>query len=137
MIAIDEKSSEVLEVNLSEIFSRGDIDQLAPTLKKYARNSVKPRLLLTATDFQGWYGAGPWWSDLKLDDECDCNVGFQRIALIGDRIWKVWLTTLISSFTSSEIKFFTPENIAEARKWLNSIIILSNRTKKINVILIR
>ncbi|MDR8390698.1 STAS/SEC14 domain-containing protein [Aliifodinibius sp. S!AR15-10] len=120
MITIDEKPPEILEVNISEIFSRGDIDQLAPTLKKYARNSVRPRLLLIASDFQGWYGAGPWWSDLKLDDECDCNVDFQRIALIGDPIWKVWLTTLISSFTPGEIKFFTSNEISKARKWLNS-----------------
>lgn len=121
MITIEEKYPDVLEVTVSEVFNHQDIKQLMPMLKKYARDAVGSRLLLITRNFQGWYGAGPWWSDLALNDECNCSLAFRRIALIGDIEWRSWMTTFVSSLTSfNKIKFFTYGEVSQAREWLNS-----------------
>ncbi len=119
MISINERVANIVEVTLSNELSRGDVRQLRPTLKDYGRNSIKPYLFLIAKDFKGWYGSGPWWSDLGLKDDCDCNVSFRRIALAGEGNWKSWMNTFVGSFTSSEIKFFDSGQIEDARLWLN------------------
>lgn len=115
MITIEEKVSGRVEVTISREFSRADINRLKAVLRKNACDSVKPRLLLIVKNFRGWYGAGPWWSDLTLSDECNCGLSFQRIALTGLPSWKVWMRTFVSSLPANEIQFFAGEDISRAR----------------------
>jgi hypothetical protein len=118
MIAIKENNADTVEVIISDAFCREDINRLTSVLRTYARDSVRARLLLVVRNFRGWYGAGPWWSDLTLTDECSCKLSFQRIALAGHPRWKAWMQIFISSLPAGEIQFFAGEEIAHARRWL-------------------
>lgn len=118
MIDIQENpNSDVLEVKVIEKLSTADFDHLEPVLRKHIRESIRPRLLLKMEEFSGWDDASAFWKDLKVDTEFIGD--FKRIALVGDARWEEWSAKLLNPVTATEIKFFKPEKIEHARKWLN------------------
>ena len=41
-----------------------------------------------------------------------------KMAVIGDKTWEKWITNLAEPFYSIEAKFFDPDDIKAAWKWL-------------------
>jgi hypothetical protein len=87
-------------------------DQMAEKIK----TGVKPRLLAIAHDFHGWE-RGADWNDLDYmiahaDD-------IQRIAVVAESKWETKALAFAGAgVRKAPVKFFTPEQLNDARAWL-------------------
>jgi len=77
---------------------------------------AKPRLLVILEDFEGWE-RGADWND--LDFLISHSGEIAKIAILAEPRWE----TLALAFAGAEIrrapvKFFPPEELADARTWL-------------------
>ena len=74
-------------------------------------------MLIQLVDFRGWETAG-LWEDLKFDIAHQRDMA--RIAIVGEKAWERWGTTLSNPFFRGEMKFFDRSQMDEARRWLSS-----------------
>lgn len=71
-------------------------------------------LIELSPDFAGWDISG-LWRELKFDVRHQNQFG--RIAIVGDKKWEEWGTSLSDPFFRSEMRFFEPSQRAEAEAW--------------------
>ena len=76
----------------------------------------KPRLLAILEDFDGWE-RGVDWND--LDFLLSHSGKITRIAIVGERRWEVLALAFAGAGVRGvPVKFFEPNELAEARVWL-------------------
>jgi hypothetical protein len=72
-------------------------------------------LLLDLREFKQ-QSVAAWWADL--------NVGFtyhkkiDKMAMVGDKTWEKWISKLADPFYAKKAKYFHPDDIDAAWKWL-------------------
>ena len=82
-----------------------------------ASDQEKVRMLIELQDFEGWDFKG-FWADLKFD--VSHQEQMDRIAILGDKRWQDWGTTLSDPFFKAELKFFETDERAAAEAWLQA-----------------
>ena len=86
-----------------------------PQVVKDIRENGKVRILFQMHDFHGWQ-AGALWEDIKFDMKHFADI--ERLALVGDKKWEKGMATFCRPFTTAKIRFFSPDEIETAKKWL-------------------
>lgn len=56
-----------------------------------------------------------FWEDAKFDIKHASDL--EKIAMVGEKKWLVWMTDLMKPFTSAEIKSFELDEKDGAKKW--------------------
>ena len=75
----------------------------------------KISLVWEMRDFHGWSVEG-LWADTKFDVR---HAGdFSRVALVGETKWQEMMTSLMSPFTSAEVRFFETTDLDDALRWV-------------------
>ena len=108
-------SGEVLEVHLSGKLERADYEKFSPIVEGMIRDHGKVRMLVILEDFHGWK-ASALWEDIKFDVKHFNDV--ERLALVGETKWEQGMATFCKPFTTAKVKFFSHEQLAEARQWV-------------------
>lgn len=62
------------------------------------------------------FSLGALWEDLKFDLKHFHEL--ERMAVVGESHWHIWMTELAKVFVAGEVRFFSSSHMAEARKWL-------------------
>lgn len=94
-----------------------DYQEFLPMLDSLIQEQGKISLLIELRDFKGW--------DMEAAKE-DYRYGMahqenlERIAIVGDKAWQRWMTTLSAPFVSSEIQYFGQDEKNEAWEWLQA-----------------
>lgn len=108
---------DLVEIDASGKLTGADYERLVPELERLAADRGPLRLYIELKDFRGWDPEG-LWKDVKFDashqDEMD------RIAIVGENKWEEWGTRLSKPFFKADMRFFTPDRVAEARAWLRA-----------------
>ena len=105
---------DIVEIEASGTLSGDDYDRLVPELERLAAERGPLRLYIELHDFHGWTGPG-LWKDLKFDATHQDDM--ERIAIVGDKRWQEWVTTLSDPLLEADMRFFAPEQAHEAKKW--------------------
>lgn len=105
----------VVEVNLHGRLSRDDYETFVPDIESVIRTHGKVRILVTMHEFLGW-DAGALWEDLKWNAMHLDQV--ERLAIVGEPTWHRWMTGLCRPFTDLEVRYYTADQLPEARYWL-------------------
>lgn len=110
-----ETNPAMLAIRVSGKLTKADYAQLNPWLDEQLARHPRPALLVDMHDFHGWDGPGAMLEDARLgiahrDD-------LRRIALLGDRRWQSWLTTLFAPFMTAEVRYFDIAQAPEAWAW--------------------
>lgn len=107
----------LLTIRASGKLSGRDCDAFIPLFERVAARAVGtvPMLIELTPDFVGWDITG-LWRDLKFDVRHKDQFG--RIAIVGDRKWEDWGTTLLDPFFRADMRFFPRELIGEAETWV-------------------
>src|SRR5262249_31315018 len=108
---------KVLEVNLHGKLTREDYERIVPDTEAMIREHGKIRILITVHDFHGW-DAGALWQDIKWTVRHFNHV--ERMAVVGEKTWHRWMTTLSKPFTGAQVRYFTSDQLEEARDWVES-----------------
>jgi hypothetical protein len=107
-------SEQVLGFKLSGRLHDGDYQRFTPVIDA-AAGTGKVRLLAQFHDFKGW-DAHALWDDITFATT-HCTK-FDKIALVGDRIWEQWMARVCKPFTMAKVQYFDAADIDKAWAWL-------------------
>lgn len=118
MIEVNNDTEKVLALYVTNKLSKGDLNDLVPTMEQYIAETKDPHLLMILEDFKGWQDTAAFWKDLQLDAE---YLGyFDRIAVVGEKKWQQWGTQLLNPITKEELRFFRFKDADKAWNWVES-----------------
>ena len=109
------EKGKMIHVTVSEKLTKEDYRQFVPWLEKDIQEYGKIRVLFQMHDFHGWQTAA-LWEDIKFDIKHFSDI--ERLAMVGDKKWEKGMSVFCKPFTTAKIRFFNPEEIDTARKWL-------------------
>ncbi len=115
-VTLEQTATEnILEIHISGKIGRPDYDRFVPQIEQRIAENGKLRLLVVMEDFHG-LDAGALWQDLKF--EWNHFDDFERIAFVADTSWEKTLATIKGLQNLATIRFFTPDQIEQARQWI-------------------
>ena len=92
-----------------------DYKHFVPVIDAAVAKHGKVRLLAQFHDFHGW-DLHALWDDIKFSTTHCTKI--DRIALVGDKTWESWMTTVCKPFTMAKIRYFETSEMDAARAWL-------------------
>jgi len=117
MFELDEPNeNRVLKITASEQLTLDDYEQMLPELEKMFSRHDDLRFYIDLNNVSG-IEMGALWEDIKFDYEHRHQFG--KIAIVGDKKWQQWATTISAPFFDSKIKFFDKQQSNEAWNWVN------------------
>jgi len=115
-LKIEEKLwTNILHVRITGKFEKEDYDIFVPVVENMIAQHGRIRILLELRDFKGWT-AGAAWEDTKFGIKHFNDI--EKLAILGDRKWENGMELFCKVFTTAKVKLFTPEESADAEKWL-------------------
>ena len=116
MIAtIETGSPKVVGVKLSGKLHDEDYRRFVPMIESILTAEGKVRLFVQFEEFQGW-DMHAAWDDFKFALQHYSD--FERIAMVGDRRWEKWMSSVCKPFTKAKVKYFDRSEVDAAWKWL-------------------
>jgi hypothetical protein len=94
-----------------------DYQQLDPQVQALVDKYDRVYLLLDLQEFAG-EEVKAWLPDLKFCHRFHDKIA--RMAIVGDKRWEEWLTSLVKPFYAKDARFFHPEEAEKAWDWLNA-----------------
>ncbi|UUO08327.1 STAS/SEC14 domain-containing protein [Blastopirellula sp. J2-11] len=107
--------SDLLQVTAAGKLTSADYATFVPAVEGMIEAAGRIRILFVMDQFEGW-DAGAAWEDTKFAIEHFNDI--RKIALIGESSWEKWMAVICKPFTMAEVRFFAPDQRAEALEWL-------------------
>jgi len=92
-----------------------DYKKFVPLVDGEIAKEGKINVLAQFHDFHGW-DAKALWDDIKFSTTHCTKI--KRIALVGEKSWEKWMTTVCKPFTMAKIRYFNATEIEAAKAWL-------------------
>ncbi|MDR3402167.1 MAG: STAS/SEC14 domain-containing protein [Chthoniobacter sp.] len=131
----EEVRANVLEFDLHGKLSREDYEELTPEIESLIDQYGTIRVLVIMRGFHGW-DAGAFWEAIKWNSRHFRHI--ERLAVVGEEAidvrdgfgafdlsysrkvrWQKWMTNFYRAFAHARVRYFTLEELDEAREWLN------------------
>jgi hypothetical protein len=109
------EKGEMIHVTVRGKLTKEDYQQFVPRLEKDISENGKIRILFQMDNFHGWQAAA-LWEDIKFDMKHFSDI--ERLAMVGDKKWEKGMAVFCKPFTTAKIRFFTPDEIEQAKVWL-------------------
>lgn len=117
MFIVDEASRPgIVIVTARGRLSPPDYDDMTAAIDRIVERDGPIRMLLDLVPFRGWSPAA-FRRDITFN--LSHRHAFERIAVLGDRPWKKWLTLLSRPLFSGTMRYFDRQQRAEALAWLS------------------
>ena len=116
MIETEQISDRVLKVTVPEKLSAGDFRQLAPQIDFLLQQQGSIRLLVDASNFDGWENLAAFEKHIGFVKTHHQKV--ERIAVIVGRNWQYWVIGTMRLFLHPEVQTFDKGRESEAQKWI-------------------
>ena len=111
----EKREGQLLEVHVSGKLTMKDYERFIPAVESLIQRNGKIDILLEMKDFHGWE-VGAMWEDTKFAFRHFSDIG--RLAVVGEKKWQEWMTTVCRPFTKATIRYFDHSAGADARAWL-------------------
>ncbi len=116
MIKMEFVEDNIAKITIPEILHADDFIQFIPLAEEFIRRHGSIRLLIDATQFNGW-------QDMKA---FEAHMGFvkshqgkvERIAIIAGHSWQHWLAGVFKIFVHPEISVFDKGEEIDAMRWI-------------------
>ncbi|MCB0330439.1 MAG: STAS/SEC14 domain-containing protein [Bdellovibrionales bacterium] len=108
-------NERAIEMEVKGTLEKDDYETFVPLAEAVIEKHDKISLLLQVKDFSGWKPSA-LWEDLKFDIKHYTDV--EKLALVGKDESKSWMATVSKPFTAADVKFFTENQLEEARRWV-------------------
>jgi hypothetical protein len=112
---LTQKSDQILGFKLSGKLHDEDYKKFVPVVDAAAAKHGKIRMLAWFHDFHGW-DMHALWDDIKFSTTHCTKI--ERIALVGEKTWEKWMSTVCKPFTMAKIRYFEAADIEVAKSWL-------------------
>lgn len=108
-------SPKILGFKLQGKLHDEDYQIFVPAVEVALAAQGKICLLAQFEDFHGW-DLHAAWDDLQFGIKHYAD--FERIALVGDQTWEVWMARFCKPFTQATVQYFDASDIEHAWVWL-------------------
>ena len=105
----------VLRVAISGELSTEDYSPFVAEAEGLIGKWGRLRLLVELHEIEG-FSLGAIGEDLKFDLKHFHDI--ERLAVVGEKHWHIWMTEICKPFVSGEARFFSRSHADEARAWL-------------------
>jgi hypothetical protein len=112
---LPQSEGKILGFKMSGKLHDEDYKKFVPLIDSVAAKEGKVRLLAQFHDFHGW-DMHALWDDIKFSTTHCLKI--ERIALVGEKTWEKWMSTVCKPFTMAKIKYFQVAEIDAAWAWL-------------------
>lgn len=112
---LEESKDDLVAMSLSGPVDRRDYDKMLPTLEAKIKQYGKINLYAEVHQVEA-YTLRALWEDLKFDVRHLTD--FRKVAIVGDKKWMDWVTSMASAFTTAKLKYFEPGQKIQAMNWL-------------------
>lgn len=113
---VKDAEKDLVEIDVSGRLTNEDYHKFVPEVEQFLKeHGGKASLLFNMHNFSGW-DFGGMWEDVRFGAKH--RHSFPRLAMVGDKQWEKWTSKLCSVFLDSEVRFFQPTEITDARRWL-------------------
>jgi SpoIIAA-like len=113
---IEYEPNDIFVLRISGILKRSEFAAGQDLLARKIEAGAKPRVLAVAENFEGWE-RGADWND--LDFIFSYSDAITKIAIVGDRRWETQALAFGGAgVRRAPVKFFPPNELAQARAWL-------------------
>ena len=113
---IEYEPNDICVLRIGGILKRSEFAAAQSSLGEKIDTGSKPRVLAIAETFEGWQ-RGTDWND--LDFLLSHGGEIARIAIVAEPQWEVQALAFAGAgVRRAPVKFFTPDQLAEARVWL-------------------
>jgi len=115
---IDYEPDDICVIRVSGIWKRSDFAAAQEEVAGRIDAGAKPRVLAILENFDGWeHGAD--WDD--LDFLVSHSDKIAKIAIVAEPKWEVQALAFAGAgIRSAPVRFFSPDQLAEARNWIAS-----------------
>jgi len=131
----EEVRGNVLEFDLHGTLTREDYEKFVPEIESLITQHGMIRVLVTMHGFHGW-DAGAMWEAIKWNSRHFRQI--ERLAVVGEKAievrggsgafdlsysrkvrWQKWMTNFYRAFAHAQVRYFTLEQLSDAREWLS------------------
>ena len=116
VITQTEPNDNYVEVRLSERISTKDYENFLPVIDKEIARCGRICLLVIMENIKGW-DVGTGWEETKFMFSRFAKI--DRVGIVGASELQKWMAFFSKPFTMAEVKYFTHDEEAEARKWVS------------------
>ncbi len=116
MIKIDNISDNALRITAPETLKADDFHQIAPRVDSIISRYGKIKLLIDASEFNGWENIAAFENHAGFVKSHQQKV--DRIAVIVAHDWQHWLVGAVRVFLHPEVRAYDKGNESEALKWI-------------------
>lgn len=114
---VEKTDGKVIEIHVTGKLEQQDYHRFLPKIEAMINAHGKIRILLYLNEFAGWT-ASALWSDIKFDLKHFNDI--ERLAIVGESKWQEGMATFCKPFTTAEIRYFTHDQLPDARQWINA-----------------
>ncbi len=113
----DESTDRVLGYQVSGPVTKAEVEDIQREIQQAIERHGKVRLLCQIGDL-GVPEPSAVWEDLKFTPHYIREV--ERFALVGDKGWHKWLSSLTDRLTHAEARYFESSQLPEAWTWIKA-----------------
>ena len=114
---IERISADALKIVAPKKLKGDDFQQLAPQVESIIREHGKIRLLIDASNCDGWANIDALEKHAKFVKEHQQKV--ERVAIIAQHNWQHWLIGAVRVFLHPEVRGYDTGREADALQWIN------------------
>jgi hypothetical protein len=112
------KRGKVLVLKLIGELLEEHLDEVAHIVEEKIEQGEAALVLLDLTRYAGAHDLRTVWREFKLVSHYADSV--EKMAVVGSLDWQKLATFLVSPFTRAHERFFEPDEIDDAYKWLRT-----------------
>ncbi|MEN6291941.1 MAG: STAS/SEC14 domain-containing protein [Methanobacterium sp.] len=112
---MSESEGKILGFKAVGTVTKADYKVLVPEVQTLIEKEGSISMLLDLRQFK-WEDIGAWMADMNFGRTYHDKI--DKMAIVGDKTWEKWMTTLAEPFYSKKARFFYSEDIDSAWKWL-------------------
>lgn len=116
-VTADAETKKILKLQLSELMSKSDRQQLSESIERAAAASGRIRMLIELQEPRA-NDPGALLEDLSFIKVYADRM--ERIAIVGTQTWENTWVAIARLFARVEVRYFDHQHLREARQWLNS-----------------
>ncbi len=116
MIKTEIISGNVLRIIAPEKLKADDFRQIAPQIEFIISQHGKIRLLIDASQFNGWENIAAFEKHAGFIKNHQQKV--ERIAVIAGHDWQQWVIGALRIFLHPEVRAYDKSHESEARQWI-------------------
>lgn len=109
-------TGNLIEVTIKNTLKADDVMVLSDKADKLIEGYGSIRVLINATDFNGWENADAAEKHFSFVKEHHTKV--ERLAIVTGHMWQHWIAALAKVFMHPDIKVFDKTQLNEAESWL-------------------